>query len=327
MYKKWFKEAKFGMMVHFGLYSLLGGEYKGQRMGYGYWEGVKSPILAEWAQSYWRIPNSEYRELMKAFNPICFDAEEWVNIAKTAGMEYIVVTTKHHEGFALFDSKVSDYNIMNTPYGKDMIAELAEACYKHSLKFGMYYSQCIDWSMPDGGGYTPAKPLKNLDCMSWCNDWDFPDNEKKNYSICFNEKIVPQVKELMKNYGDISLIWFDTPMDISNEQSRQLYDIVKQYQPGCLVNSRIGNGMGDYESAADNEIPDDSKGEKLFETPATMNGSWGYKSYDNDWKSLEEIKRIKNHLNNLGINYLLNVGPDHLGRIPAPSQDILKNIR
>ena len=143
---------------------------------------------------------------------------------------------------------------------------------------------------------------------------------------CYNEKIKPQVEEILRNYGDLCLIWFDTPSGIPKECSDELYDMVKKYQPNCLVNSRIGNGRFDYESSGDNEIPDSDKTGILYETCATLNDTWGYKSYDDNWKSTEEVKRLKEHINGLGANYLLNVGPDWLGRIPAPAIDILRGL-
>lgn len=315
--KKWFAEAKFGMMIHWGLYSLLGGEWRGRRM---------DNYIAEWAQQYFRIPLSEYKKLCRAFNPVLFDAEEWVLTAKSAGMKYIVLVSKHHDGFAMFKSEVSDYNVVDaTPFGRDVVAELAEACRKHGLKLGLYYSQDLDWEHPHGGGYTMGKV--------WCdnaayltNNWDYPDDKHKDYSICFEQKIKPQVKEILTNYGDLCLIWFDVPVTLSPKQSDELYRMVKFYQPDCLVNSRIGNGRGDYESAGDNFIPDEHKAGMLYESPCTMNGSWGYKYYDCNWKTADEILRIKNKLNKMGCNYLLNVGPDHLGRIPAPCVDILRKV-
>jgi len=315
--KEWFKkEAKFGLMIHWGLYSLLAGEYRGKR----------TPWIGEWAQAYFRIPNEEYEKLTKAFNPIYFDAEEWVKIAKNARMNYIVITCKHHDGFCLFKSDYDSYNVVDaTPFGRDVLAELAEACYKHNMKLGLYYSQELDWSEPNGGGYTSGKTW----CGGrgyWTNNWDFPDDAHKNFTQCFNDKIKPQVKEILTGYGDICLIWFDTPGVITPEQSEELYRMVKQYQPDCLVNSRIGNGRGDYGSAGDNEIPEDDKGAMLFETPATLNDTWGYKSFDNNWKDAKTVKQIKEHLNARGINYLLNVGPDYLGRIPGPAVDILREV-
>lgn len=313
--KQWFREAKFGMMIHFGLYSLLGGEWKGQQMDQ----------IAEWIQSYFRIPNEEYHKLAEVFNPIYFDAEEWVREAKNAGMKYFVVTTKHHEGFALFHSKVDSFNVVDaTPFKRDIIKELSEACQKYDMKFGIYYSQALDWSEFHANGHQIDE--LNCGCMSWGNDWDFPENEKKDYSVVYEKKIKPQVKELLTNYGDICLIWFDTPIGMPKEYSKELYEMVKKYQPDCLVNSRIGHDLYDYESAGDNEIPETEKWDRLFETPATLNDTWGYKSYDQNWKSAEEVLRIKKHLNERGINYLLNVGPDHLGRFPAKAVEILRKI-
>ncbi len=313
--REWFRQAKFGMMVHWGLYALLGGEWKGDRM----------PFIGEWAQSYFRIRHEEYGRLPAAFNPILFDAEEWVRLAIDAGMQYLVVTSKHHDGFALFHSKVDRYNIVDaTPFKRDVIGELAEACAKHGLRLGLYYSQDLDWHEPNGGGYTRGHT--NCGVMSWTNDWDYPDNASKDYSQCFEAKIKPQVEEILRNYGELCLIWFDTPLTISPEQGTELYQLVKKYQPNCLINSRIGNGLGDYRSWGDNQIPDEVMGEGLFETPATLNDTWGYKSFDQNWKSADEVLRLKNHLNSRGINYLLNVGPDYLGRIPAPSVQILREV-
>ena len=258
---KWFKEAKFGMMIHFGLYSIPAGEWKGKR----------TPYIGEWLQAYYRIPNKEYHELTKVFNPIFFNAEEWLTAAKRAGMKYIVVTSKHHEGFAIYHSKVDKFNVVDaTPFKQDIIGELAEACYKYGIKFGLYYSQALDWAHPHGGGYGAVG--KNLDGRtSWTNDWDYPDNEKKDYTICFEEKIKPQLKEILTNYGELAVLWCDTPFDISREQSTEIYNMIKQYQPNCLVNSRNGNGICDYESAGDNEIVNSVGNNNLFEVPATLN--------------------------------------------------------
>lgn len=314
--REWFKQAQFGMMIHWGLYSLPAGEWKGRRM----------EDIGEWAQEYFRIPNAEYARLASAFNPIMFNADEWVDLAIDAGMKYMVFTSKHHDGFAMFKSEVSKYNIVDaTPFGRDVTAELAEACYKKGLKFGLYYSQDLDWSHPHGGGYTVGKTWCGGKAY-WTNNWDFPDDDKKDFAICFEEKIKPQVTEILTKYGELCLIWFDVPFTISRDQTDELYNLVKKYQPDCLVNSRIGNGYGDYVSAGDNEIPDDDKSAMLYETPATLNDTWGYKAFDTNWKSAERIIEIKNHLAVRGANYLLNVGPDYLGRIPAPSADILREV-
>ncbi|OQB52983.1 MAG: Alpha-L-fucosidase [Firmicutes bacterium ADurb.Bin146] len=318
--REWFKKAGYGMMVHWGLYSLLAGEY----------DGMKSGHYAEWIQSYHMIPIKEYEKLCSAFNPVFFDAEGWVRFAKECGMHYLVVTSKHHDGFALFKSKADRYNVCDmTPYGKDIIGQLAEASYKHGLKFGLYYSQDIDWHEQHGGGYSTDRLSAG---KSWDNCWDFPDRSIKNYDICFENKIKPQVEEILRNYGELCLIWFDVPMTLKEQHSKTLYDLVKKYQPNCLINSRLGNGIYDYVSLGDNEIPeslDSIRGAKkspfgLYETAATLNDTWGFSYHDQNWKRPEQIAAYRKQLNDLGINYLINVGPDGLGRIPSPSIDILK---
>ncbi len=325
--RQWFKEAGYGMMAHWGLYSLLGGEYKGRRVH----------DYAEWIQSFMAIPNAEYELLAKSFNPVYFNADEWIRLAKDAGMKYFVFTSKHHDGFALWHSKVDKYNVVDaTPFGKDVVAQLSEACYKHGLKFGLYYSQELDWHHFHGGGYDKFSGCSGV---SWDNSWDFPEREKKNFSICFEEKIKPQVEELIKGYGDLLLMWFDVPHTITKEQSLELNSLVKKYQPDCLINSRIGNGAYDYVSLGDNEYPTSFAVEEgsdpnsldgikyspygLYETAGTLNSSWGYKYYDGEWISPEEIAKRRKKLNDMGINYLLNVGPDGLGRIPSFSQENL----
>ncbi len=314
--KKWFKEAKFGMMVHFGLYSLIAGEWKGKR----------TDRVAEWAQHIFKIPNAEYEKLADAFNPIYFDAEEYVKLAKEVGMQYIVVTAKHHDGFALYHSKVDKYNVVDaTPYGRDIIKEFADACKKHNLKLGLYYSQEMDWHEPNGGGRVWPPDENLVDTHYWENNWDFPSSNKNFYQY-FKDKALPQVEELLTNYGDICLIWFDNPWTITPEQSDELFHLVKKLQPNCLVNSRIGNGRGDYTSTGDNEYLDIDVGDKLYECPATLNDNWGYKAYDDNWKDAKRVLELKKQLNDCGINYLLNVGPDNLGRIPGPCLDILREV-
>lgn len=240
-------------------------------------------------------------------------------------MTYLVMTSKHHDGFALFHSEADDYNVVDaTPFGRDVIAEVSQACKKHGLKFGIYYSQELDRHEPNGGGYHP-KHL-NVGNVHWTNNWDFPNDEGKNFDQCFRSKILPQVREILTKYGDLCLIWFDTPHQINPEQSKELYDLVKTLQPDCLVNSRIGNGLGDYVSMGDNEILDEYMKDILVESPTTLNDTWGFKYYDDRWKSAQRVKEIKQHLNERGVNYLLNVGPDHLGRFPAPAIEILRAV-
>ena len=314
--KEWFKQAKYGMMVHWGLYALPAGEWKGQR----------TPYIGEWLQAYFRIPNSEYAQLTKVFNPYMFNADEWVQLAVDSGMQYIVVTSKHHDGFAMYHSRVDHYNIVDaTPFGRDVIGELANSCQKRGIKLGLYYSQELDWQQPNGGGYGRGHTWCG-NAGSWTNDWDYPDNGNKDFSQCFEAKIKPQVREILTQYGDLCLIWFDTPDSISPDQSLELYNMVKHYQPDCLINSRIGNGACDYRSLGDNQILDQHFGDELVEVPATLNDTWGYKSFDQNWKSADEVYRLKQFLNERGINYLLNVGPDYLGRIPVPAADILREV-
>jgi len=329
--REFFAQNKYGMMCHWGLYSLLGGE----------WNGKIARTYAEWIQAHCAIPNAQYHQLASAFNPLLFNSDEWIKLAKDCGMSYFVFTTKHHDGFAMYHSKVDKFNIVAaTPYKRDIVAQLGESCYKYGLKFGLYYSQELDWAHPHGGGYTNPSPCAGV---TWENSWDFPDKANKNFDICFQEKIKPQVKEILTNYGDIFLIWFDTPHTISPEQSLELNHLVKALQPDCLINSRIGNGDYDYVSLNDNEVPADGPPEGLkaksgnmnalggykyspyglYETPATLNHSWGIKYSDQNWKTSEQILEAKRHLNSKGINYLLNIGPDSMGRIPAKSVEVL----
>jgi len=326
--REWFKTAGYGMMAHWGLYSLLGGEWRGRRVN----------DYAEWIQSFMPIPNAEYESLAKVFNPIYFNADEWIRLARDCGMKYFVFTSKHHDGFAMYHSKADRFNVVDaTPFGRDVVGELAEACYKYGLKFGLYYSQELDWHHKHGGGYNHPGGCSGV---SWDNSWDFPDREKKNFDICFEEKIKPQVKEILTGYGELCLIWFDVPYTISPGQSLELNRLVKEYQPDCLINSRIGNGAYDYVSLGDNEYPDDLSqidenadpngldGVKyspfgLYETAGTLNSTWGFKYFDQDWIKPELIAERKKRLNEMGVNYLLNVGPDGLGRIPSLSAETL----
>lgn len=326
--REWFRNAEYGMMAHWGLYSLLAGEYKNRRVN----------DYAEWIQSFMAIPNAEYEQLAKSFNPVYFNADEWIKLARDSSMKYFVFTSKHHDGFAMFHSEVDKYNIVDaTPFGRDVVGELAEACYKYGLKFGLYYSQELDWHHFHGGGYDKFTGCSGV---SWDNSWDFPEREKKDFSVCFEEKIKPQVKEILTKYGDLCLVWFDVPHTITPEQSLELNHLVKEYQPDCLINSRIGNGAYDYVSLGDNEYPTEKPAEAedidpnsldgfkyspygLYETAGTLNSSWGFKYYDQNWITPATVVERRKKLNSMGVNYLLNVGPDGLGRIPSFSQEIL----
>lgn len=294
--QKWFKEAKFGLFIHFGLYAILAGEYKGKR----------TDSIAEWIMNDLNIPVEEYEKLIHQFNPEQFDPHQIVSKAKEWGMRYIVLTAKHHEGFALYNSAVSSYNVMNSPYGKDLLKELKEECDRQGMKMGLYYSQAQDWHDPDG--YVARK-----------------DNSKKNFGRYLNQKCIPQLKELLMQYGDIGLIWFDTPMETTEEESREIVRTVKELQPACIVSGRIGNGLGEYMTTGDNFIPA-VPFEGDWEVPATLNDTWGYSQFDHAWKNAEKLIRILLKINARGGNYLLNVGPKPDGSIPEESVEILDQV-
>lgn len=315
--KSWFREAQFGMMAHFGLYTLLGGEWKG-RPG--------KHVYGEWIMHGNRIPLKEYSALAKAFNPILFDPLDWMKRARDAGMKYFVITAKHHDGFALYRSKVSKYNVVDaTPFRRDIIGEIAEACRKVGVRLGLYYSQDLDWSEPNGGGRR-VMGTWNYGKTPWGNDWDFADDSHYDFSRYFDAKCKPQVEEILTQYGDLCLVWFDVPMTVTRTQSVELRDLVRKHQPGCLINGRIGNDMGDYFTPGDNQIPSKTESDRLYETVGTMNDSWGYRPTDTHYKSVAQIKAIREECRAKGSNYMLNVGPDPLGRFPVAAVDILKGL-
>ena len=292
----WWREAKFGMFIHWGLYAIPAGVWKGQEI----------PGIGEWIMNRARIPVREYEQLAKQFNPVKFNAEEWVRLAKEAGMKYLVITAKHHDGFAMYDSKVSDYDIVDaTPFARDPMKELAKACQKAGIKFCFYYSHVQDWHHPDAAG----------------NTWDY-DPEKQNFARYFEEKAKPQVRELLTQYGPLGLLWFDTPRNISREQGEEMVALVRQLQPYCIINGRIGHGLGDYRQMGDNQIPPNVV-EGDWETPATINDTWGYKKNDHNWKPVEVLLFKLVDIVSKGGNYLLNVGPTAEGIIPQPSGERL----
>jgi len=296
---QWWREARFGMFIHWGLYCIPAGE----------WKGTEYPQIGEWIMKNAKIPILEYRELARQFNPVKFNATDFVATAKNAGMKYITITSKHHDGFAMFKSNASKYNIVDaTPYGKDVIKALAEECQKQGLKLCFYYSQSRDWNEPNG-----------LD-----NEWDFP--KERNFQYYLDAKVKPQLTELLLNYGPIGLIWFDTPMTISKEQAQSLKDLVRSLQPECIISGRLGGGVEtDYMSTGDNVIPATVvPGD--WEVPATLNNTWGFKKKDHEWKSPEALTRLLFDIAAKGGNYLLNVGPTSEGLIPKESVDILAKV-
>ncbi len=308
-------DARFGLMVHWGLYSVPAGEWKGQKTGY----------VGEWIMSRFHIPIAEYEALAADFRPDAFDADTWCRLAKEAGMGYLVFTAKHHDGFAMFHSAYDPYNIVDaTPFGRDPVAELAAACARHGLMFGLYYSQSLDWHEEDAGGTEPGNGT-NHEGMAWGNDWDFPDHARKDFSRYFERKVVPQIRELLTGYGPISHLWFDCPFTITPRQSEELYALAKALQPDILINSRLGNGLGDFQSLGDNLIPG-MPFAPGWEAVGTLNNTWGYKRDDSQWKTSGEIIELLGGLAGKGINYLLNVGPDETGRIPEPSARVLSEV-
>lgn len=300
----WWREARFGMFIHWGLYAIPA----------GIWNGIEVPGIGEWIQHQVRIPAVEYEKLAARFNPVKFNAAEWVALAKRAGQKYLVITSKHHDGFCLFQSAYTSFNVVDrTPFKRDVIAELAQECHRQGLRFGLYYSQTQDWHHP--GGAMAQHPDESYE------EWAAREG-RKNFSGYIEDYVKPQVSELLTHYGPIDLIWFDTPMYIQESQSQGLVELVHRLQPDCLVCGRVGNALGDYASARDNAIPNQSV-EQDWETPATMNDTWGYKNNDQNWKSTTDLLHKLVDIVSKGGNYLLNIGPTAVGEVPPPSVERL----
>ena len=297
---KLFDEGNFGMFIHWGLYTSLAGEWEGKTY-YGIGEWLMSPRVAN-------IPPKEYMAKSKEFNPTKFNAKEIAKLAKDAGMKYIIITSKHHDGFAMFNSKVSDFNIVkSTPFARDPMHELSAACRELGLGFGFYYSHYQDWTT-SGGGRGPEIDEKG---------------NKVSFEDYFYKKCKPQVKEICTNYGQIDFVWFDTPGDMPKQYIVELADMVRELQPNAMMCSRVGHGMGDYASKGDMEVPMQNI-EGLWETADTNNDSWSYTWYDNNFKSPKEIlKRVLSTVARGG-TYLLNVGPNPNGEIPVIGKTFLK---
>ena len=305
---KWWHEARFGMFIHWGLYAELAGE----------WNGEKIPGIGEWIMRNAKIPIPEYEKLAENFNPVKFDADEWAETASQAGMKYLVITAKHHDGFCMFDSASNPYNIVaRTPFKRDPMKELAAACNKRGIKMCFYYSQALDWHAPGGAGH--------WDEIGEGKGWLSYARPPEDFQKYLDDVVKPNLRELLTNYGPIGLIWFDTPVAITPEQSASLRDLVHELQPECLVSGRVGHGVGDYGSLGDNEHPS-GKVTGAWETPATLNDTWGYKRDDHNWKSLDYLLELLVNCASKGVNYLLNVGPTAEGVIPQPSVDLLKQV-
>jgi alpha-L-fucosidase len=289
----WWSDARFGMFIHWGLYAQDGCFYKGTNGG------------SEHMMQRLKIPLADYARIADDFNPTNFNADQWVAIAKKAGMKYMILTAKHHDGFAMYDSESSDYNIVKrTPWRRDPVRELAAACRKQGLKFGVYYSLGRDWADPD----VPTRDGYRS------NTWDYPVETNKVFAKYFARKVKPQITELLTHYGPIAVLWFDTPEKISAAESQELVDLIHRLQPHCIINSRVGHGLGDY-GVQEQKIP--GAGEvKPWETCMTLNGHWGYFKGDEKWKPAATVIHNLVDIISKGGNYLLNVGPTGAGVIP-----------
>lgn len=306
---EWFRQAKFGMFIHWGPYAKLAGAWHDERLPVG--------TNCEWIMQKFRIPREEYREAARQFNPVKFDAEVWADLAAATGMKYVVLTAKHHDGFAMYHSRISKYNIVDhTPFDRDPLRELAVACRKRGLRFCIYYSHREDWDEP----------------FAYGNTWDFDFSPEDNLPLFetkyLETKAKPQLEELLTNYGPFGLVWFDRGM-YTPKQGRAFAELVWKHQPRCLVNGRVGNYdqelLGDYQNMNDNGMPIGGI-EEYWETPQTLNETWGYSDFDHKWKRPEEVIRRLVEIVSRGGNYLLNIGPDGEGVVPEPSVQILQAV-
>ena len=300
---QWFVNDRFGMFIHFGLYSGAEGVWKGEKLR-------NDNNYAEWIQYRNRITREEYLTLTDKFNWNEIDPEKWVILAKNAGMKYVTITAKHHDGFALWDSKASDYDIANyTNPKRDIIRELAEACNKHGLKLGLYYSHWVDWEHPYGWDHT--KEISGISPVDFDKYWQ--------------EKVIPQMTELLTNYGPLGMIWFDmwihhSQTVVTKDQLLQLKKLIRDLQPDCLINSRLGLSLEEDKDVDFQELGDNEFGRKKkdfpWQSPATMAHSWGYNRLDNDYKSTTSL--LHSLISNVSLNgnLLLNIGPRSDGTVP-----------
>jgi len=300
---KWWREAKFGMFIHWGAYSVPAGIHNGK----------ENPGSGEWIMDRAKIPVPEYEQYVKQFNPLEFNAREWVKIAKKAGMKYIVITSKHHDGFCLWDSDVTEYDIMDfAPFKRDILKELAKACKKEKIKLCFYHS-IMDWHHPDATG--------------------------ENFDKYREEYLKPQLEELLTDYGDIGVIWFDGEWikEWTEPQGKDLYNYVRNIKPDLIVNNRVGKGRKgmqgmnkDKTYAGDFGTPEQEilsgQSDYDWESCMTMNDTWGFKKNDHNWKSAEMLIHNLADITAKGGNYLLNVGPTSEGLIPDPSVGRLKEM-
>ncbi|MBN2309947.1 MAG: alpha-L-fucosidase, partial [Candidatus Hydrogenedentes bacterium] len=287
---------RFGMFIHWGLYAIPAGIWNGNEVG----------SAGEWIMHGGQIPVADYEPLVDQFNPVKFDADEWVRIAKRAGMKYIVITSKHHDGFCLFDSALTDYDVMSTPFRRDILKELADACHREGLKICWYHS-ILDWHHPD---YLPRRK------------WDTRPADDANYDR-YIDYMKGQLEELLTNYGDIGILWFDGGWEHAPEEHRagEVAALIRGLQPRIIINNRLGVPQ-DYDTP-EQFIPATGIAGRDWETCMTMNGTWGFKERDTNWKSTEVLIRNLIDIASKGGNFLLNVGPTAAGLIPEASVERL----
>lgn len=296
----WWQEARFGMFIHWGIYTKLAGFYKGNAQ----------PNSAEWIMNRGKIPISEYEKLAEDFNPTKFNAKEFVGLAKQAGMKYMVITAKHHDGFSMFDSKASDYNIVDaTPFKRDVLKELAEECHKQNIKFGFYYSQAQDWHHPGGMG----------------NNWD-DSIERVSSDEYVYEKALPEVKQLLTEYGPIAIFWWDTPRKMSKEVVDSLHHITTALQPKIITNDRLGDDYPGDHKTFERRGPRYQPEAEYWELCQPISGSWGYRKDDDNFKPTPTLIRTLIDQASKGGNYLLNVSPTDEGTLKPEAIERLKAI-
>ncbi len=310
---RWFVDARYGMFIHWGVYSGAEGVWKGEKLRY-------DNDYAEWIFYRNRIEKEEYLELLDLFDWESIDPEKWVLLAKKAGMKYITLTAKHHDGFALWDSQVGDYDVGNyTNHQRDIVRELSEACKKHGLKMGLYYSHWVDWEHEYGWDHTrEIYPITN-----------------EQYDLYWQEKVMPQMRELLTKYGDVGIIWFDMWIHHSNtivskDQLLQLKSMIRELQPNCLINSRLGLSVEEDSDIDFRTLGDNSFGtvklEYPWQSPATVAHSWGYNALENEWKSATSL--LNNLISNVSLNgnMMLNIGPRANGDVPYEIENRLLTI-
>jgi alpha-L-fucosidase len=307
---QWWREARFGMFIHWGLYSIPAGE----------WHGQRTTHIGEWIMNDLSIPVADYKAFAKDFNPTGFSAHDIVALAKSAGMKYIVITAKHHDGFAMFDSKVDPFNIVAaTPFKRDPLRELAEECKKQGLKLGFYYSQDQDWTAPGGSAY------KTGDHQPPTFHWD--KAQDGDFDTYLHTKSIPQIKELLTNYGDFPVVvWFDTPTkNMTPARAAEIVTLLNQH-PNLIWNNRLGGTYKGDTETPEQFIPPQGYPGRDWESCMTMNDTWGYKSFDTNFKSTETLLRNLIDIASKGGNYLLNIGPDSHGIVPAPEVERLQQV-